>query len=439
MAMRLSGVMNSDQGVAVAALVEQRQVQLQRRPPVALGDDARAGASTGVSAAESSAPRPLRGGMEGRGRPDRIDARRPCALEELEARAGGAPRRSSPSASRLRRIAAIAAAEESTSVASDGPPRERLDRQRARAGEQVEHPRPVDVAEDREQRLAHPVRRRADLPARAARARPRAPPRTPRSPARAHARIGAAASGAVGRSSASASSACSGSASSGSSPAIALGVRPRALEQLRVPGSSATRNWARPCWRVPSSSPSPRSSRSISASSKPVASRRQRPQPRRVLGAEQQAHRRVLAAADPAAQLMQLRDPVALGVLDEHHGRVRHVDPDLDHRRRDEHVGAARRERRHRLLLLAPAASARAAARTRKSLNSLSRRRSNSAVAARACSTSDSSTRAGRRRTPGARRAAPRGCARTRARARARSSTRTSDRPAAARQLAQHA
>src|SRR5437868_14830051 len=41
-AMRLSGVMNADQSVAVAALVAQRQFQLQRRPPIALGNDARA-------------------------------------------------------------------------------------------------------------------------------------------------------------------------------------------------------------------------------------------------------------------------------------------------------------------------------------------------------------------------------------------------------------
>src|ERR1700719_2418107 len=39
-----------------------------------------------------------------------------------------------------------------------------------------------------------------------------------------------------------------------------------------------------------------------------------RPEPWGALGAEQQAQRAVLAAADPAAQLMQLRDPVAVGV-----------------------------------------------------------------------------------------------------------------------------
>ena len=61
----------------------------------------------------------------------------------------------------------------------------------------------------------------------------------------------------------------------------------------------------------------------------------------------------MLAAADAAAELVQLRDPVALGVLDEHHRRVRHVDADLDDRRGHEHVGAAGGERLHRLGLLA--------------------------------------------------------------------------------------
>jgi len=63
---------------------------------------------------------------------------------------------------------------------------------------------------------------------------------------------------------------------------------------------------------------------------------------------EEDAERRVLAATDAPAQLMELREPVALGGLDQHHRRVRHVDPDLDYGRRDEHVGLARCERAHR-------------------------------------------------------------------------------------------
>ena len=46
---------------------------------------------------------------------------------------------------------------------------------------------------------------------------------------------------------------------------------------------------------------------------------------------------------------MQLRQPKAIGLLDDHDRRVRDVDADLDHRRRDEHVELARLEVRHQL------------------------------------------------------------------------------------------
>ena len=88
---------------------------------------------------------------------------------------------------------------------------------------------------------------------------------------------------------------------------------------------------------------------------------------------------RVLAAADPPAQLVQLRDPVALGGLDHHHGRVRHVDADLDHARRDEHVGVARRRTPASPPASASTASARGSARTRWSRNSVAWSRSASA------------------------------------------------------------
>ena len=97
-----------------------------------------------------------------------------------------------------------------------------------------------------------------------------------------------------------------------------------------------------------------------------------------------------LAAPDAPAQLVQLRDPVALGVLDEHHGRVGDVDADLDDRGGHEHVGVARRERAPSPRPSRAGASGRAAARRGSRANSVSRRRSNSAVAARACSASDS-------------------------------------------------
>ena len=94
-----------------------------------------------------------------------------------------------------------------------------------------------------------------------------------------------------------------------------------------------------------------------------VGVRRQRAEPSRDLAArlasaglaDQEAHAGMRATADASAQLVQLRDPELLGVLDQHHGRVGDIDPHLDHGRRDEHVGPPRRERRHRLLLLARA------------------------------------------------------------------------------------
>ena len=64
--------------------------------------------------------------------------------------------------------------------------------------------------------------------------------------------------------------------------------------------------------------------------------------------------RRARAAPDPAAQLVQLRQAEALGVLDHHHRRVGHVDADLDHRGRHEHVRSRRpRSGHHGVLLLA--------------------------------------------------------------------------------------
>ena len=55
----------------------------------------------------------------------------------------------------------------------------------------------------------------------------------------------------------------------------------------------------------------------------------------------------MLAAADPAAQLVQLGDAEAVGVADDHDGGVGHVDPDLDDGGGHEHVGLARGEAPH--------------------------------------------------------------------------------------------
>ena len=67
---------------------------------------------------------------------------------------------------------------------------------------------------------------------------------------------------------------------------------------------------------------------------------------------EQQAGRALAPAADAAAQLMDLREAEALGVLDHHHGRFRHIDADLDHRGGDEQPRLARGEARHRGVLV---------------------------------------------------------------------------------------
>ena len=53
---------------------------------------------------------------------------------------------------------------------------------------------------------------------------------------------------------------------------------------------------------------------------------------------QQQASRGLVAAPDAAAQLVQLGKAKALGVLDDHDRRRRHIDPDLDHRRRHQQV-----------------------------------------------------------------------------------------------------
>ena len=46
---------------------------------------------------------------------------------------------------------------------------------------------------------------------------------------------------------------------------------------------------------------------------------------------------------------MELREPEPVGLLDDHHGRVRNVDPHLDHRRRDEDVQLAGLEPLHQV------------------------------------------------------------------------------------------
>ena len=49
---------------------------------------------------------------------------------------------------------------------------------------------------------------------------------------------------------------------------------------------------------------------------------------------------------------MELREPEAIGMFDHDQRRIGHVDPDLDHRRRDEHAELPGRERAHHRVLL---------------------------------------------------------------------------------------
>ena len=115
----------------------------------------------------------------------------------------------------------------------------------------------------------------------------------------------------------------------------------------------------RPDWRVPSSSPAPRSSRSTSASWKPSAGLDERLQPgdgrlRQLLlrPRDEQAVRLLRAPPHAAAELVQLGEPEAVGLLHDHDRRVRHVDADLDHGGGHEHVEPPRLEARHEVAAL---------------------------------------------------------------------------------------
>ena len=173
---------------------------------------------------------------------------------------------------------------------------------------------------------------------------------------RAYAGIGSSASAPNARSRSSPSSACSGPLSSGRMPASSLRCARARSSSARHRGRLATRNCAEARLAGADELALPAQRRSISAR-RSRRSARPAPAAAREPGRsdEQATDRGVLAAADPAAQLVQLRDPEALGVLDQHHGRVGHVDADLDHGRRDQHLGRTGDERGHRLLLLARA------------------------------------------------------------------------------------
>ena len=59
---------------------------------------------------------------------------------------------------------------------------------------------------------------------------------------------------------------------------------------------------------------------------------------------QQQAEAVGGAATDPAAQLVELREAEAFGMLDDHDGGLGHIHADLDHGRRHQQTDASRRE-----------------------------------------------------------------------------------------------
>ena len=56
----------------------------------------------------------------------------------------------------------------------------------------------------------------------------------------------------------------------------------------------------------------------------------------------------MFAAPDAPTELVQLRQPESIRPFDEHHGRVRNVNPDFDHRGCDEDIDLAIAEGVHR-------------------------------------------------------------------------------------------
>ena len=69
-------------------------------------------------------------------------------------------------------------------------------------------------------------------------------------------------------------------------------------------------------------------------------------------GSQQDAIRFMLAAADPATKLMQLRQTESLRVFDQHHTGIRNIHADLEHSRADQRVRFTAPKPFHDLLLL---------------------------------------------------------------------------------------
>ena len=136
-----------------------------------------------------------------------------------------------------------------------------------------------------------------------------------------------------------------------SSSASARSRARRASATWALSWSEATRSRGKPDWASPSTSPSRRSSKSRSASSKPsrisVTALSRAWAVSSVGVGDEHAERLHGATADPAAKLVELGEPEPVGALDDHHRRLRDVDPDLDDGRPDEDVQLAVAEPGH--------------------------------------------------------------------------------------------
>ena len=230
---------------------------------------------------------------------------------------------------------------------------------------------------------------------------------------------------------AAASSACSGCSGRDRHAGARRCGRARA-RVLGASGSRATRARG-PGWRVPISSPSPRSRRSTSASAEAVAvARPSRSDARSSCDPKSRHTDSCSPRPTRPRSWCSCEMPVALGGLDQHHGRVRDVDPDLDHRVATSTSASPRRSLHRRLLLRGRHLAVKSS--TRKSRNSVERA-ARLGRGRRACSASDSST-SGQTTKPDGRRRSPRGSARRRAAALARRPRRGLDRPAPRGQLA---
>ena len=241
-----------------------------------------------------------------------------------------------------------------------GAARQRLDPGGAAAGEQVEERGAGELRlEDREQRLLDPVAQRPRAGRRAPGGGRRAPSR--RSPARRQPRRQRARSPGSPAQTRS-SQPCSSSRRSrrGRARKLAalveerLGVLARPLRQRHVrrgPGATRPGAAAGRSGRGPSTSPSRRSSKSRSASSNPSRiSATAFSRAWAVSSTESETRTQndsAVAAADAAAELVELGEPEPVGALDDHHRRLRHVDADLDDGRADEHVELAVAEPGH--------------------------------------------------------------------------------------------